>query len=326
MPAAATPHALRHDALFYDSEEALAASAVSFVREGVENGESVLVATPPMPLTRLLTALFADEPRVQVPGAAIYTSPAAALDRFQRVLDQVVRAGAPGMRAIGQTDLTGGPLPWQEWLRYEAAVNRFLADWPLQTMCLYDTRVVPEDRLQWMRRAHPGRIENGVRVPTEDYLEPDELVLRPECSSPPDPLESTEPTLELTDITDLRSLRIDLYPALWTSELSVRQVDDYVKAVGEIAMNAVAHGVGPVRLRLWASARRFVCTVHDHGGGIDDPLLAYGHPARSPHDAPDAPDATYAGLGLWAARQLVDLLDYRTTDDGFTVRLVALAR
>jgi anti-sigma regulatory factor (Ser/Thr protein kinase) len=323
VPAAATPHALRHDALFYDSEEALASSAVSFVREGVELGETVLVTTPPMGVTRLLAAVFADEPRVQIPGAKIYSTPAAAMDRYQRLLDQVVRAGSPGIRAIGQTDLSGTTLPWQEWLRYEAAVNRFLADWPLQTLCLYDVRAVPEERLQWMRRAHPTRFENGVRVDTDGYLEPDELVGHPECASPPDPLQSTEPTLELDHVTDLRSLRIDIYPALWTTELSVRQVDDYVKAVGEVAMNAVAHGLGPVRVKVWAAPRKLVCTVHDQGPGIDDPLLGYGHPARS---SLDGEDPTKTGLGLWAARQLCDLLDYRTTEEGFTVRLVSMAR
>jgi anti-sigma regulatory factor (Ser/Thr protein kinase) len=69
-----------------------------------------------------------------------------------------------------------------------------------------------------------------------------------------------------------------------------------------------------VVLRLWAADATVVCTVTDQGPGIADPLAGYARP-RHPSE----------GLGLWATRQLVDVLDYEQAHDGFTVRLTAFA-
>ena len=62
-----------------------------------------------------------------------------------------------------------------------------------------------------------------------------------------------------------------------------------------------------------------MCTVTDHGPGIDDPFVGYVQPPRK---VPGEP-VRAGGLGLWAARQLCDILDYGSTAEGFTVRLVA---
>jgi anti-sigma regulatory factor (Ser/Thr protein kinase) len=319
---ATSHHTLRHDALFYGSEEELAAAAVPFVREGVEHGETVLVNTWTLPVTRLLRAVFSGEPLVQFATAEVYSSPTAVLDRLQRSLERAVASRSPGVRAIGYIDLACGRLPWQEWVRYEAAVNRYLADYPLQTLCPYDLRVLNGSALAGIQSAHPVRIEAGRRTASEEYVDPTELAGRPEYAAPPDPLQETVPHVELSGFTNLQALWMDLYPALLSSSIPARKVDDYVKAVGEVAMNAVAHGGERVSLRLWTAPDRVVCTVTDSGAGIVDPLLGYARMSRAstPGTAPGA-----GGLGIWAARHLCDLLDYHADAEGFTVRLVSFA-
>lgn len=319
MSPATAQRTMRHDALFYGSEEVLAAAAVPFVREGVERGETVLVNTGVLPVTRLLKAVFVGEPLVHFSPAEVYSTPAAVLDRYQRILERAVSAGTPGVRAMGYLDLSGGDrMPWEEWVRYEAAVDRFLGDYPFRALCPYDIRAVPADALAAMRTAHPMRLEAGRRAPAQERVDPTELARRYAAGA--DPLQLTPPIVELDQITELRGLRMDLYPVLLPSALSDRKVDDFVKAVGEVAMNARLHGEGPVRLRVWTAPDRVVCTITDHGHGIDDPLLGYARPSRAAL-ARGLPEQ--GGTGLWAARQLCDVLDYETAPGGFTVRLVA---
>lgn len=323
MPAATPRLALRHDALFYDSDQQLVTAAIGFVRDGIERGETVLVNTMPLPGTRLMKAVFHDEPLVHFARSAVYSKPTAVLDRYQRLLERALDEGSPGVRAIGHIDLAGGPLPWQEWVRYEAAVNRFLATYPFRTICPYDTRTVDSAALRGMRRAHPTFLQGAERLETEEYLDPTELANDPEYVVGPDPVELTPPALELGEVTTLRAFRLDIYPALLGAPFPKLTLDDFVKAVGEVAMNARKHGEGRVRVRVWVTPEKLVATVNDRGEGITDALAGYGRPARPrPGESPN--QASSGGLGLWAARQLCDLLDYRHGDDGFTVRVVTL--
>jgi anti-sigma regulatory factor (Ser/Thr protein kinase) len=146
-------------------------------------------------------------------------------------------------------------------------------------------------------------------------------VARPEYALRPAPLQLTRPKLLLSGVGDLRSLRIDLYPLLLASPLSRKEVDDFVKAVGEVVDNAHRHGSGRVDVRLWSGSAATICTVSDQGSGMDDPFMGYARPAAAAETGPSTDR-----LGLWAARQLCDTLDYSRTPTGFTVRLTVSHR
>ena len=86
-------------------------------------------------------------------------------------------------------------------------------------------------------------------------------------------------------------------------------VDDAVLVAHELASNAVRHGGGVGRLRLWRSGDRLVCQVSDSGSGLSDPEHAgIGRPAP----------AVPGGRGLWIARQLSEV-HIRTGPDGTTI-------
>jgi len=78
----------------------------------------------------------------------------------------------------------------------------------------------------------------------------------------------------------------------------------FVVAVNEIVTNAVRHGGGSGRVRLWLEGARLHCRVTDSGAGIP--------PERRRATARPAPD-TVGGWGLWLARQGCDAL---TVDAG----------
>ena len=301
---------LQHDAIFYDDECTFATAAVSFVREGAERGEVVMVNTGTNPVTTLLRAMFDGDDQVVFSERPVYSTPAAALDGYRRTMERGLATGAVGYRAMGFIDFEGTNLPWQEWLRYEAAVNRVFADFPFQTLCPYDTTQVSREIADAISRTHTGLVDiAGWRV-NEDYTPPERLMVQDGLVTPRHPLQETTPRMVLQPDDDLMELRMEVYAATMFTALPSRKVDDLVAAVGEVVSNAHTHGRAPVTLKLWAADAAIVCTVTDHGPGIDDPLVGYARP-RDPSE----------GLGLWAARQLCDLLDFERGPDGFTVRV-----
>ena len=92
--------------------------------------------------------------------------------------------------------------------------------------------------------------------------------------------------------------------------LSDGRTRDLVLAVHELAANAVRHGAGQGRLRLWAAHDTVRCEVTDEG-------------------APDAADAALwqaePGHGLWLVRRIADSASVRSGASG-TVAAVIFRR
>lgn len=74
--------------------------------------------------------------------------------------------------------------------------------------------------------------------------------------------------------------------------------EEMVLVAHELATNAVRHGGGRGRLRLWATDGRLCCAVSDSGPGLANPSLA-----GAVLPTPKSP----GGRGLWIARQMADL-------------------
>jgi anti-sigma regulatory factor (Ser/Thr protein kinase) len=97
------------------------------------------------------------------------------------------------------------------------------------------------------------------------------------------------------DVDSLYALRAAVAAHAAQAGLPQQRVYDVVIAAHELAANAVRHGAGHGRLRLWADSRALHCLVSDNG------------PAE--HDAP-RPDAAAwpreRGHGLWVIEQVAD--------------------
>lgn len=89
-------------------------------------------------------------------------------------------------------------------------------------------------------------------------------------------------------------------------------VNDTVLVAHELSSNAVRHGGGSGRLRLWRVDDRLYCEVSDSGKGMTDP----SHIGTS-RPSPSVP----GGRGLWIARQLAEI-HIDTRPDGTTVTAV----
>jgi hypothetical protein len=123
------------------------------------------------------------------------------------------------------------------------------------------------------------------------------------------------PVLDLAfDSGTLAALRAGVKAHASEAGLPDARAEDVVLAVHELAANAVSHGAGAGRLRIWKLAGSLHCQVED-----GEPV-ASGHPGEPPdHAGSQAADAADAsglasghslprrpGRGLWLVRQVAD--------------------
>ena len=301
---------LEHDVLFYGSDEQLMAATAPFLREGLARGHAAIAITTPGKLGLLRDGLGADAARVRfLEAGGWYVRPAAVIAEYDAVVRELVDGGTPQVRVVGE--LPFGPTPGEHasWTRYEAIVNQALKRLPLWVLCLYDTRALPGRLIEDAGRTHPTVWEAGRRRPSADYLDP--AVLLRQVPEPGLPVVG-RPSLQLAIEDGPAGWRRPVAAAIAAHDVPAGRAEDFLIAVSEVVANAVRHGHGRARLRLWPTGGGVVCEVHDDGPGLDDPFAGY---------LPPGGDTATSGMGLWIARQLSDAIAIRSGPDGTTVRL-----
>lgn len=111
--------------------------------------------------------------------------------------------------------------------------------------------------------------------------------------------------VELTvDADGLHALRSTL--AAHASLLSTpdEQIERLLIVASELATNAIRHGGGTGRLRMWHHDDTLYCQVSDRGPGITDPTVG---------TTPPDPTDTDAHRGLWICRNLTDQLTFHAS-------------
>jgi anti-sigma regulatory factor (Ser/Thr protein kinase) len=117
------------------------------------------------------------------------------------------------------------------------------------------------------------------------------------------------------DSGTLYALRAALQAHAGRAGLSEDRAGEVVLAVHELAANAIAHGAGHGRLRVWDGAGMLSCEVVDSGPA--DPGAAPSCEAVDPWPVED-------GHGLRLVRQVADRMDLRSGPHG-TRAIVAFA-
>jgi serine/threonine-protein kinase RsbW len=114
------------------------------------------------------------------------------------------------------------------------------------------------------------------------------------------------------DGDSLGALRGALTSCAAESGVADLSLSNFVLAANEIATNAVRHGGGSGRLRLWRGGGYLWCEIADTGQGIPRGRVD-GHRRPSP--------GHIGGWGLWLARHLCESVDLRTGTAGTRVTL-----
>jgi serine/threonine-protein kinase RsbW len=117
------------------------------------------------------------------------------------------------------------------------------------------------------------------------------------------------------ELSNLVALRAAVAAHAADAGLGGSRVAELVLVAHELASNAVRHGGGHGRLRLWVAEGFMYCQVTDQGPGL--PGAQPAKPWRPPVDA-------VGGRGLWLAHHLSDRFVVRAGPDG-TVATATIA-
>jgi anti-sigma regulatory factor (Ser/Thr protein kinase) len=105
------------------------------------------------------------------------------------------------------------------------------------------------------------------------------------------------------DLSGLYPLRAAVAAHATELGLHEQHISGLLIAATELATNAIRHGGGTGRLRMWRTDVTLHVQVSDDGPGITDPHLAGTRPV---------PLTAVGGRGLWIVRQLCDHLHIAT--------------
>jgi anti-sigma regulatory factor (Ser/Thr protein kinase) len=304
-----------HEALLYETDEELLALLIPHLDAGVGAGEPTIACLFDEQ-AHLVRGALADPSAVTfLAPLTVDDRPPSALRQFRSVMDEHLAHGAEQARIINTVPHPGLGVPWDDWRRYEAAVNLLFSAMPVWGLCLYDRRIASEVVLRDVVRTHPRLLtpQEG-HVVNERYEDPLGF-LRASPPSAPHRLESGPTLVELVDPVPADIRDVIRLIAVHT-RLTPERVDELLVATTEVLSNAWHHGVAPVTVKAWATTGQIMVTVTDHGPGPSDALVGLMPRARSATGA--------GGLGLWIVHQLVDVA-YRRDEEGFTCRLIARA-
>ncbi|MEU4547383.1 sensor histidine kinase [Nonomuraea dietziae] len=309
-PDAHTPSAgLIHHALIYGSDQEFLAATLPFCLDGLAAGDRVLAVTTPANIDLLTGALDTAATEVEfVEAGDWYHAPGRTLAAYGHYVDDHKRRH-PRVRVIGEPLWHGRtPAEQAEWTRYESVINAAFAASPAWIVCPYDERALPEQIVADARRTHPDLMSGPAWQASPAYTDPaafayatDHLPLSP------------APAGTAADFgfdADLHRMRQQLATRATGLGLGADQIDRLMVAVNEVATNAVEHGGGHGRIRIWTDGDIVVCDVTDPGH-LDTVIPGYLPPD------PTAP----RGHGLWVVRQLCELLEIRTGQPGTQIRL-----
>jgi anti-sigma regulatory factor (Ser/Thr protein kinase) len=292
--------AFRHEAITYTSSEDLMQRVQRFLAPAMAAGEPVLIAFESEKLPGL-EAAFGDD-AVYAAMDVVGRNPGRLISLWQDFLE---RHGGSGRTVwgVGEPLYPGrDPEETVECQIHEDLLNLAFAtpSSNLKLACPYWSSLTG-DLLLGAEASHPwlDEVESGhFRGHGPDLLAGE---LAP-------PADSDVMSFEL--ISDLVALRRVVAAKANAIEVDPDRVPDIVLAVSEIAANSVVYSGGGT-LRLWNSANRLFCEIHDNGV-IDDPLVGRLRPGRDDE----------RGRGIWLAHQVADLLQLRSGPQGTTVRLV----
>jgi anti-sigma regulatory factor (Ser/Thr protein kinase) len=132
----------------------------------------------------------------------------------------------------------------------------------------------------------------------------------------PDSVPDSVPLDQMFDANGLIALRSAVAAHAAELGLTTTRRNELILLAHELASNAIVHGGGQGRLRLWAVDGRLYCEVSDRGPGLPTGLLTGGE---------QPPLGATGGRGLWLVRVLADDLDLRSGPDGSTITAVVLS-
>ena len=294
----------RHEAVLYRGLHDLRRTVLPFVRDGLAEDESVMVAMLPDRVRTLRNALGADADRVTfVDMQEIGGNPARIIPEWRRFVDL---ADGRSLRGVGEPVWAGRrEVELEECVLHESLLNVAFDDGPAwRLLCPYDAAALPQDVVDEVFRTHPV-VEEHVRGIAYQGHHLAHSSFGEQLVEPPETVDSLPFGTE-----DLAGVRDVVRRLSGRAGIGRDTVEDLVLAAHELAANSIRHGGGAGLLSAWREEDAFVVEVRDPGR-IADPLVG--------RELAGFADET--GRGVWMANQLCDLVQVRSGPAGTVVRL-----
>jgi anti-sigma regulatory factor (Ser/Thr protein kinase) len=297
-----------HEVLLYAGARDFVEQTAAFIREGLSDGEPVLVMVRAGKIERLRAELGADAEHVSFSDMGeAGRNPGRIISAWSDFAAGHLRPGVR-LRGIGEPIWAGrSPDELVECQHHESLLNLAFghAD-GFRLLCPYDIEALPPDVIEEARRSHPLILDGDLRRESRDYRGTEEIAA-PRRSLPPPASPSEEMGFQQTSLAAVRRF---VSGRAADAGLEPDKTADLVIAVNEAASNSVRHGGGEGVVRVWRGDDSLVCEVRDRGR-IDQPLVGRRRPEPG----------SQGGHGLWMANQLCDLVQLRTRRTGTVVRM-----
>jgi anti-sigma regulatory factor (Ser/Thr protein kinase) len=299
----------QHDAFIYDSDDGYLAALAPLLLAAHAAGDTVMAIVSDHQ-AELVRSMLGDRAAMTefVSAEQWYEHPVRAI----AACEAIFRGLPGGTRAclIGEVQFGDTEADWAAWTRYESAINTALVTYNAHCICPYDQRLLPSAVVEHAKSTHPYLLTTTETQPNVDYLSAAALfpLLPPTAVIP-----GAVPNLDLVIGQNLRTARHAFATAAAITGLGLERIQDLTLAVNEVLTNAVLHGGGTGRMRVWATPDQLTCAVDDAGSGIQDLLLGYSAP----------PPGSRGGYGLWLARSMFDRSEFLVSPNGGVTVLLA---
>ncbi|WP_171060127.1 sensor histidine kinase [Streptomyces montanus] len=310
-----------HQALCYGSDDEFLEGTLTFVHDGLDAGDAVLAVVKSRNITLLDEALGRRSRDVEfIDADDWYGWPSRTMGRYSAYCADHGTGPSGASRRVriigepvwsGRTDFEA-----REWMRYESLLNVAFADTGHWILCPYDAGDLPAGIVGTAIRTHP-ELALGAResAPSGHYADPAEFYAECDAARPSGKPAAT-PANQDDDIPFARGRSAAVRRALTAYAhglgLPEQRTYDLVAAVHEAVVNAVRYGGGRGVVRLRSDPDYVTCEVSDTGTTVP--------PAPFPGHLPPEPRGVN-GHGMWAVRQLSDLVTEELGPEGSVVRM-----
>jgi anti-sigma regulatory factor (Ser/Thr protein kinase) len=305
MSTVTTHEAFVHPALFYRTEQEYTRQTVSFLREGLDNGEPMAVAVPGFNLELIKSGLGADAEGI------LFLDMTEAGRNPGRIIPKVLRGFADAhpqgrVRIIGEPIWAGrSAVEYPACAQHEALINAAFEGRAVTILCPYDEVRLDPQVIADARVTHPTLISGEGREWVSDVYDWQAIVSRYNQELPTVP----DAAVFSYGEKDLPAVRHFAHAQAARLGLAGERLMDAELAVAELTTNSVVHGGGRGTLAVWAEQKQLVIEVRD-AGRLTDPLAGRRPPERG----------QVGGRGLMLVHYVSDLVRVHTGDDGTTVR------
>ena len=298
----------RHEAFLWGDPADFTATLASFIEEGLDVGEPVMVALTPLHTRWLHDALSGPAAdRVEfVDMARLGGNPARIIPAWRRFVESRSEPGRP-VRGVGEPIWPNRhPEELLECQLHEALLNVAIdPDLPLWLICPYDAGTLNPAVVEEAHRSHPVIVEAGTHRGSAHYAGRAHVdtLFAAELSPPTGRYREAVITAET-----LNRLPAYVKLELYVAGLPVDRAGQIGIAVKRLARDSLRRGSSSATVRIWSEPDALVCEVADDIT-VTDPLLGRSVPTND-HE------------GLWEANQVCDLVQLRSTATRTTVRIL----